>query len=99
MAEATGGRTRARTLRPGFVVVGIPTERRAVGTSGRAPYQRRPPGHLTDAERRAIRVLASSRSLRDLAADFGVSHETIRGVLQLAKGQAASRKVLNRAAC
>ena len=55
----------------------LPT-RRVVGTSGRAPYQRRPPGRLTETERRAIRVLAASRSLRDLAADFGVSHETVR---------------------
>ena len=52
-----------------------------VGRSGRAPYQRRPPGRLTDEERRAIRAVAATRSLRDLAADFGVSHETVRAVL------------------
>ena len=40
------------------------------------------PGRLTDAERRAIQALAASRSLRDLAADFGVSHETVRAVLR-----------------
>ncbi len=64
------------------MLVALPPARRTVGCSGRAPYQRRPPGRLTDAERRAIRVLAASRSLRDVAADFGVSHETVRAVLR-----------------
>ena len=81
---ANGGpnwlRSRARTIRPGFVVVGLPPARRAVGTSGRAPYQRRPPGRLSDNERRAIRPLAATRNLRSLAAEFGVSHETVRAV-------------------
>ncbi len=53
-----------------------------MGTSGRAPYQRRPSGRLTDAERQTIRTLASSRTLRDLAAEFAVSHETIRQALR-----------------
>ena len=38
-------------------------------------------GRLTEAERSAIRSLAAGKSLRSLAADFGVSHETIRAVL------------------
>ena len=63
-------------------MVGQPPARQVVGASGRAPYQRRPPGRLTEEERRAIRALAASRSLRDLAAAFGVSHETVRAVLR-----------------
>ena len=55
-----------------------------VGQSGRAPYQRRQPGRLTAEERRAVHSVASSRSLRDLATEFGVSHETVRAVLRAA---------------
>jgi DeoR/GlpR family transcriptional regulator of sugar metabolism len=33
-----------------------------------------------------IRALAGTRSLRALAADFGVSHETIRAVLRQKPG-------------
>ncbi len=72
----------ARTTASGVVLVALLPPRRTVGCSGRAPYQRRLPGRLTDAERHAIRVLGSSRSLRSLAADFGVSHETLRPVLR-----------------
>ena len=53
-----------------------------VGASGRAPYQRRPPGRLTEQERRSVCALAPSRSLRSLAAELGVSHETVRAVLR-----------------
>ena len=35
---------------------------------------------LTPTEEAAIRALAATKSLRALAADFGVSHETIRAV-------------------
>ena len=44
-------------------------------------YARRP-GKLTPAQESAIRALAQTRSLRSLAADFGVSHETVRAVLR-----------------
>ena len=36
---------------------------------------------LTVEQHAAIRALAATKSLRSLAADFGVSHETIRAVL------------------
>ena len=39
---------------------------------------------LTLADESAIRALAAVKSLRSLAADFGVSHETIRVVLRKA---------------
>ena len=35
---------------------------------------------LTPAEESAIRALGASKSLRSLAADFGVSHETVRAI-------------------
>jgi hypothetical protein len=37
---------------------------------------------LTSDQESTIRVLAATRSLRSLAADFGVSHETIRSVIR-----------------
>ncbi len=45
-------------------------------------YARRP-GKLTAGQESAIRALAGTKSLRSLAADFGVSHETVRAVLRL----------------
>ncbi len=36
---------------------------------------------LTPADETAIRVLAGTESLRSLAADFGVSHETVRAIV------------------
>ncbi len=36
---------------------------------------------LTPADETAIRVLAGTKSLRSLAADLGVSHETIRAIV------------------
>jgi transposase len=56
--------------------------RRTVGVSGRAPYARERPGQLAPQERYAIRSLALTKSLRSLAADFGVSHETVRRVIR-----------------
>ena len=38
---------------------------------------------LTPTEESKIRALAATKSLRSLAADFGVSHETVRGVFLL----------------
>ncbi len=37
---------------------------------------------LTPAEESTIRALAATKSLRSLAADFGVSHRTVRPVCQ-----------------
>jgi Mor family transcriptional regulator len=37
---------------------------------------------LSITERETIRAEAAGRSLRDLARAYGVSHETIRGVLR-----------------
>ena len=45
-------------------------------------YARRP-GKLTSAQESTIRALAGTKSLRSLAADFSVSLETVRAVLQI----------------
>jgi hypothetical protein len=36
---------------------------------------------LTPEQEASIRALAATKSLRELAAEFGVSHETIRSIL------------------
>jgi hypothetical protein len=45
------------------------------------PRYRHRPRKLTAADEAAIRALAGTRSLRALAADFGVSHETVRAII------------------
>ncbi len=77
-----GLRSRARTTSTGFDLVGLPPLRRTVGVSGRAPYTRQRPRRLSDDERFAIRSLACRQSLRSLAANYGVSHETLRTIVQ-----------------
>jgi CRISPR/Cas system-associated protein Csx1 len=58
-------------------------ERRLAEVSRREGYQRPRPHKHTVEERDAIRSEANSwRSLRNLAAAYGVSHETIRSVLR-----------------
>ena len=69
-------------LPTGAIVVAAPQVRQHAGRSGRSPYQRARPRRLSPAKREAIRALAPNRTLRELAADFGVSHETVRAVLR-----------------
>jgi predicted DNA binding protein len=52
------------------------------GRSKRASYHAARQRKLTPLQVAAIRSEAGNRTLRDLAADFGVSHETIRTVLR-----------------
>ena len=66
----------------GVELVGLPPARRTSGRSGRAPYSTQRPRQLTDEERGVIRSLAKTKTLRSLAADFGVSHETVRRMLR-----------------
>ena len=66
-------------LRPGAPRAAAPrcdTRSRPGGLAPRRYLQR--PRKLTPAQVSAIRALAATRSLRSLAADFGVSHETVR---------------------
>ena len=53
--------------------------RRRCGSGARYSVRAR---KLSPAEEAAVRALAATRSLRALAADFGVSHETVRAVLR-----------------
>lgn len=64
------------------VVIALPPERQPAGKSGRECYQTPRPRKLTAEQEDEIWRAAPGRSLRDLAADFGVSHETIRAVLR-----------------
>ncbi len=50
--------------------------------SRRDAYLQDRPCQLSADKREAIRTLAATKSLRELAAEFGVSHETVRGVLR-----------------
>ena len=47
-----------------------------------SPQTRNRAHRLTLEQEHAIRALAGTKSLRTLAADFGVSHETIRAVVR-----------------
>ena len=64
-----------------IVVAAVPP-RRVSGLSKRASYQAPRRRKLSREQEAAIRAEAGSRSLRELAAEFGVSHETVRGVLR-----------------
>ena len=52
----------------------------ASSRSGRAASQTRRPGKLTLEPEAALCALAGSKSLRSLAAEMGVSHQTVRAV-------------------
>ena len=81
MGGSDGDRSRANPLPQGAVIIGHAPARRQVGISARSPYNQPRPRRLTLSERAAVLVAAPNRTLRELAADFGVSHETIRSVL------------------
>ena len=57
-------------------------DRRRVGRSRRDGYQAPRARKLSPDQEAALRRVAPGRSLRALAADFGVSHETVRAVLR-----------------
>ena len=56
-------------------------ERRPAGRSRRDAYQDPRPRKLTSEREVDLRRATPGRSLRDLGAAFGVSHETVRAVL------------------
>jgi len=65
------------------VVIATAAERHPAGKSGRETYQQAGLRKLTAEAKEAVRAEANSgRSLRNLAAAYGVSHETIRAVLR-----------------
>ena len=63
------------------MVIAAAPPRRVSGQSGRAAPHIVQPRKLSLDQESAIRVLAQTKSLRSLAADFGVSHETVRRVV------------------
>ena len=71
-----------RHLPPGLVVIAEAPPRRVSGRSERASYHAPRRRKLTPEQEAAIRALAGTRSLRALAAEFGVSHETVRTALR-----------------
>jgi Bacterial regulatory proteins, gntR family len=56
---------------------------RVAGRSKRATYRSPRQRKLSVAQVEAVRAEAGNRTLRELAAEFGVSHETIRTALRL----------------
>ena len=66
------------------LVFAQPPARRSVGRSRRDPYQLPRRRKLSPEQEAAIIASAGNRSLRELAAGFGVSHETVRAVLRAA---------------
>ncbi|MDP9364658.1 MAG: hypothetical protein M3Q10_10620 [Chloroflexota bacterium] len=56
---------------------------RSSGDALNLPRYRERPRKLMPAEEEAVRALGATRSLRSLAADLGVSHETIRAVIRV----------------
>ncbi len=77
-------RFRECILPPGALVFASVPERRRVGHSHRDAYQTAHRQKLSPQQEAAIKADAGRRTLRDLAAEFGVSHETIRKVLRAA---------------
>ena len=64
-----------------------PRHRGRCGSGARYSLRAR---RLTSIEESTIRALAATKSLRSLAADFGVSHEMVRAVLRQRAGGAAA---------
>ncbi len=66
------------------MVIAATPPHRVSGQSGRAAPDIAQPRKLSIDQESAIRALAATKSLRSLATDFGVSHETVRSVVRKA---------------
>ena len=73
---------RTSLLLPGAVVIAHAPRRRHVDLSARSPFMHAQPRRLSASEREPVLALAPNHTLRELAADFGVSHETLRAVVR-----------------
>ncbi len=62
-----------------------------MGRFGRDSYREPRRRKLSPEQAAAIRANAGNRSLRELAAEFGVSHETVRAVLRERGGAPTTR--------
>jgi FixJ family two-component response regulator len=70
-------------LRPVVSPASAPPRPSCSQPDGSAAHRYRARRHkLTPEQEGTIRTLAATKSLRSLAADFGVSHETVRAVLR-----------------
>ncbi len=82
MGGSDGDRTRGCILPLDALVFAYPPPRRLSGRSRRDAYQGPRRRKLVPEQEAAIRTRAGIHSLRELAAEFGVSHETVRAVLR-----------------
>ncbi len=69
-------------MSPLALVIAHAPPRRVAGRTARASCTSPRRRKLSSEQEAAIRALAQTRSLRVLAAEFGVSHETIRAVVR-----------------
>ncbi len=76
-----------RYLPPGAIIIATPPERETVGKSGRSSYQQARVRKLKAEDIESIKHQAG-RTLRELAAAYGVSHETIRAARRTAVAEA-----------
>jgi hypothetical protein len=89
-SEGMNGRKRRGSVSPARhdtrgtdpIDIAVVPPRRLSGRSKRTAYHAPRQSKLTAEQKATIRSEAGSHTLRDLAADFGVSHETIRTVLR-----------------
>jgi hypothetical protein len=76
-----GDRSVGCILPIGALLIAVRPPLRVAGRSMRATYRSPRQRKLSSEQEAAIRREASNHTLREIAADFGVSHETIRSVV------------------
>ncbi len=77
-----GHRSIGCILPAGALVIAQRPPLRLAGRSKRATYRSPRPRKLSPEQVETIQAEAGNRTLRELAAEFGVSHETVRKVLR-----------------
>jgi hypothetical protein len=84
MGGSDGDRSAGCILPVGALVIAVRPPLRVAGRSKRAAYRSPRQRKLSAEQVERLRAEAGNRTLRELAAAFGVSHETIRTVLRQA---------------
>lgn len=79
MCESDGLRSHNCILPPGAILIAVTPPRRPAVTTRQGSFT--PRRKLTPEQEVAIQTCSAAESLRSLAADFGVNHETIRAVV------------------
>ena len=87
LSGSDGGRFRGCILPPGAILFASIPERRLAGPSRRDAYQHPRARRLSPDQEADLVRMAPGRALRDLAAIFGVSHETVRKTLRQERGE------------